>query len=243
MNFDYDIFISYEAATTRDDQQVKTWAQHFCHHLYIVLQRLFNEKPTILLHDDLRTRQQLMNEDPVDIFRKTGVFVTIVTPEDVKSRDYLKELANIREAVGNTSGDSQEPSRIFKIITSPLSQEEESGFLKDELRYNFFEINRYSKKPVTFALQDNQLPDNKFWSKLVDLAYDIYNTLHELKAQKKPENTGQNNNAIFLAETSFDQQENRDILKRELRHLGYKVLPISTIPGDSEPAGLLLKNA
>ncbi len=236
MNFDYDIFISYEAATTRDDQQVKTWAQHFCHHLYIVLQRLFNEKPTILLHDDLRTRQQLMNEDPVDIFRKTGVFVTIVTPEDVKSRDYLKELANIREAVGNTSGDSQEPSRIFKIITSPLSQEEESGFLKDELRYNFFEINRYSKKPVTFALQDNQLPDNKFWSKLVDLAYDIYNTLHELKAQKKPENTGQNNNAIFLAETSFDQQENRDILKRELRHLGYKVLPISTIPGDSEPA-------
>ena len=236
MNFDYDIFISYEAATTRDDQQVKTWAQHFCHHLYVVLQRLFDEKPTILLHDDLRTRQQLMNEDPVDIFRKTGVFVTIVAPEDVKSRDYLKELANIREAVGNTSGDSKEPGRIFKIITSPLLQEEESGFLKDELRYNFFEINRYNKKPVTFALQDNQLPDNKFWSKLVDLAYDIYNTLHELKAQKKPENTGQNNNAIFLAETSFDQQENRDILKRELRHLGYKVLPISTIPGDSEPA-------
>jgi hypothetical protein len=243
MNFDYDIFISYEAATSRENQNVKTWAQHFCHHLYIVLQRLFDEKPTILLHDDLRTRQQLMNENPVDIFRKTGVFVTIIAPEDVKSRDYLNELANIREAVGDASGDQLGHSRIFKILTLPLTEEEEPGLLKAELRYNFFEINRYNKKPITFALQDDHLPNEKFWSKLVDLAYDIYSTLQDLKYQKKPDNISQNNNAIFLAETSFDQQENRDILKRELRHLGYKVLPISSIPGDSEPAKVIIEES
>ena len=241
MNFDYDIFISYEAVTTQENSNVKTWAQLFCHHLYIVLQRLFDEKPTILLHDDLRTRQQLMNENPVELFRKTGVFVTIITPEDAKSNDYLKELANIREAVGNDADDLQGLRRIFKIITSPLSEEEEPAMLKSELRYNFYEINRYNKKPVTFALQDNQLPDNKFWSRLVDLAYDISGTLHELKANIKPENTSQNNNAIFLAETSFDQQENRDILKRELRHLGYRVLPMLTIPGDNEPAKAVIE--
>ncbi len=236
MNFDYDIFISYEAATNRENPDVKSWAQLFCHHLYSVLQRLFDEKPTILLHDDLRTRQQLMNENPVDIFKKTGVFVTIISPEDAKSRDYLNELTHIREAVGDDSGDLHGAGRIFKIITFPLSEEEEPGMLKSELRYNFYEINRYNKKPVTFALQDNQLPDNKFWSKLVDLAYDISGTLHELKSQRKPEIKGQTNDAIFLAETSFDQQENRDILKRELRHLGYRVLPVSNLPADSEPA-------
>ena len=243
MNFEYDIFISYGDATTRDNQNVTTWAQLFCHHLYVVLQRLFDEKPTMLIHDDLRTRQQLMNEDPVEIFKKTGVFVTIITPEDIKSEDYLKELDNIFKAVYTSSGDNQTHNRIFKIQTLPLLNVEEPDSLKAELRYNFYEINRYNKKPVTYVLQDNQLPDDKFWSKLVDLAYDIYNSLHELKDQKKTNNLISNNNAIFLAETSFDQQENRDILKRELRHLGYKILPVVSIPSDSEPARIAIEES
>src|SRR4030042_2416892 len=157
MNFEYDIFISYGDATTRDNQNVTTWAQLFCHHLYVVLQRLFDEKPTMLIHDDLRTRQQLMNEDPVEIFKKTGVFVTIITPEDIKSEDYRKELDNIFKAVYTSSGDNQTHNRIFKIQTLPLLNVEEPDSLKAELRYNFYEINRYNKKPVTYVLQDNQL--------------------------------------------------------------------------------------
>ncbi|MBN1416066.1 MAG: hypothetical protein JW973_13275 [Bacteroidales bacterium] len=242
MNFEYDIFISYEAVSNRDNQQVNPWVQQFCHHLHVVLQRLFDEKPTILLHDDLRTRQQLMNEDPVDIFKKTGVFVAIVTPEDVKSDSYLKELNNIYEAVYHASGADKTNNRIFKILTLPLREGEEPDSLKSELQYNFFEINRYSKKPVSFQLQENQLPDDKFWSKLIDLAYDIYNSLHELKDQNKTKSHIADNNAIFLAETSFDQQENRDILKRELRHLGYKVLPVLTIPNDSEHARTIMED-
>ncbi|HES59494.1 MAG TPA: hypothetical protein ENO18_03595, partial [Caldithrix sp.] len=233
MNFDYDIFISYEAAASREEENVTTWAQLFCHHLYIVLQRLFDEKPTILLHDDLRSRQQLMNENPGEVFTKTGVFVTIITPEDIKSTNYINELTKIHEAAHSSRDHGL--NRIFKIFTLPLNNEEEPELLRSELRYDFYEINRFNKKPITYSLQNDQLPDNKFWSKLVDLAYDIFNTLRELKQQKRPENQTINN-AIYLAETSFDQQENRDILKRELRHLGYKILPVTSIPNDNEPA-------
>ena len=41
---------------------------------------------------------------------------------------------------------------------------------------------------------------------------------------------------VFLAETSFDQTENRDMLKRELQHLGFRVLPLMPIPDDAEKA-------
>ena len=122
-----------------------------------------------------------------------------------------------------------------------MPDEEEPEILKAELRYNFYEINRYNKKPVTYPLQSNQLPDDKFWSKLVDLAYDIYNSLQELKDPGRLSVSESNHHAIFLAETSFDQQENRDILKRELRHLGYKVLPVLSIPGDSEHARTVIE--
>jgi hypothetical protein len=241
MNFEHDIFISYGAAGKQDNQQGATWEQLFCHHLDLVLQRLFDEKPSILLQNELLTRQQQMNENPVDVFKKTGVFVVIISPEDFVSNEYVKELKHIFEAVYPSPEDIQTHNRIFKIFTLPPQDEKEPEMLKGELQYNFYEINRYNKKPVTYPLQSNQLPDDKFWSKLVDLAYDIFNSLQGLKGPGKAVNAESNHRAIFLAETSFDQQENRDILKRELRHLGYKVLPVLSIPGESEHARAVIE--
>jgi hypothetical protein len=177
-----------------------------------------------------------MKENPVDVFKKTGVFIVLLTPEDIGSDDYGKELDQIVEAAYPSPEDNQSRNRIFKILTLPHADEKEPERLRAELRYNFYEINRYNKKPVTYPLQSNELPDDKFWSKLVDLAYDIVNSLQELKDPAKAVSSENHNRAIFLAETSFDQQENRDILKRELRHLGYKILPVLSIPGESEHA-------
>ncbi|MBP1668117.1 MAG: hypothetical protein H6Q21_483 [Bacteroidetes bacterium] len=241
MNFEHDIFISYGAAGKQDNQDGAAWAQLFCNHLDVVLQRLFDEKPSVLLQNELLTRQQQMNENPVDVFKKTGVFVVIISPEDIGSDDYMKELGRIYEAVYPSPGDNQTRNRIFKVLTLPLQDEKELELMKAELRYNFYEINRYNKKPLTYPLQGNQLPDDKFWSKLVDLAYDIYNSLQEIKEPGKVVHSESNHRTIFLAETSFDQQENRDILKRELRHLGYKVLPVLSIPGESEHARTVIE--
>jgi hypothetical protein len=241
MNFEHDIFIGYGAAGKQDNQDAPAWAQLFCHHLDLVLQRLFNEKPSLLMQNELLARQQQMNEKPVDVFKKTGVFVVIISPEDTGSDDYIKEMGHIYQAVYPSPGDNETHSRIFKIMTLPWQGEEEPEILKAELRYNFYEINRYNKKPVPYSLQSNQLPDDKFWSKLVDLAYDIFNSLQDLKEPGKAVNTENEHRAIFLAETSFDQQENRDILKRELRHLGFKVLPVLSIPGDSEHARTVIE--
>jgi hypothetical protein len=242
MNLEYDIFISYGAEPSPGEQNTATWAQQFCQYLYIVLQRLFNEKPTLLLHDDLRTRQKLMNEDSGDILSKTGVFVIIIRPEDIGSENYLKELQKIYEIAFNGTDGNVKRNRIFKVVTMPLKEEEEPELLKSELRYNFYEINRYNKKPVTYALMNGSLPEDKFWSRLVDLAYDIYNSLHELKNQPVSTSVSGNGSCIFLAETSFDQQENRDILKRELRHLGYKVLPLLPLSNDGEPVRMAIED-
>jgi hypothetical protein len=240
MNPEYDIFISYSANNKQGESSSNTWARQFCHHLMQVLQRLFDEKPTILLHDDVRSRQTLMNENPADIYRKTGVFITIITPEDANSPEYIQVMDSIQQIAYSNESDSSSGNRIFKIVTAPLPEDQDIESLQKELQYNFFEINRYSKKPVTYPLIENQPPDDKFWSKLVDLSYDIYNSLHELKKHGTKDGTGTNSNAIFLAETSFDQQENRDILKRELRHLGYKVLPMLSIPNDSDNARAII---
>ncbi|MBN1159566.1 MAG: hypothetical protein JXA61_09310 [Bacteroidales bacterium] len=235
MYYDYDIFISY--AQPEENETSTDWTLKFCDFLSLILQRLYNKKPTILLHDDLRTRKNLLGENPQYIFSKTAIFVIFLSPEYIRSKEYMSELEEIYNAVVESNAQLQiKRHRILKIVTMPIPSDEQPVFLKNELSYNFFEINRYNKKPVTYNLNGKDGPDQKFWSKIVDLAYDISNIMAYLDSLKDESGSTEPKRTIFLAETTFDQVDNRDMLKRELQHMGYNVLPLVSIPEDSENA-------
>jgi hypothetical protein len=241
MNFEHDIFISYAQAAGEENQSTSEWTLKFCDYLSVLMYRLYNKKPVIMLHDDLRARQSLLGESNLEAFTKTAVFVIILSPEYTKSATYLKEVENIYEAVSASGDDNIKRHRIFKVITQPVPAEEQPEFLKDELSYNFFEINRYNKKPMTFSMKAKNGPDEKFWSKLVDLAYDISDVLADLNTNQELSGITKVRPGVFLAETSFDQAENRDMLRRELHHLGFRILPQITIPDDAEKARLAIE--
>lgn len=232
MSFEHDIFISYASANGKENQATTEWTLKFCEYLAIVMNRLYEKKPVILLHDDLRVRQTMLGENIRDVFAKTAVFVTILSPEYAKSPAYLKDLDEVYKSLhqdGNNIG-----HRIFKVLTYPATGENEFDCLKEGIDYNFFEINRYSKKANTFDLNGKNGPQDKFWSKLVDLAYDIAEVLQNLTGTDGLKIKSTQAPAVFLAETTFDLSENRDMLRRELQYLGFRVLPMTTIPEDAE---------
>ncbi len=232
MNFEHDIFISYASADGKENQATTEWTQKFCEYLTIVMNRLYEKKPAILLHDDLRVRQTMLGENIRDVFAKTAVFVTILSPEYAKSPAYLKDLDEVHKSVH--TDDSNNKQRIFKILTLPAATENEFDCLKEGIDYNFFEINRYSKKAITYDLNGKNGPQDKFWSKLVDLAYDMAEILQSLSGSDGSKTRSAEAPAVFLAETTFDLTDNRDMLKRELQYLGFRVLPLTTIPEDAE---------
>jgi hypothetical protein len=243
MNFEYDIFIGYAPAAGSDNQATTEWTHKFCQYFTVLMNRLHDKKPTILLHDDLRVRQTVMGDNIRDVFARTAVFVTILSPEYAKSTAYLKELDEIHKSVNRSKEESPKDHRIFKVLTMPSQAEDSFDCLKDELNYNFFEINRYNRKPITYDLNGKNGPHEKFWSKLVDLAYDIADVLNNLSESDAGRGQHHETPAVFLAETSFDQTENRDMLKRELRHLGIRVLPMSPIPEEAEKAKHAMEKA
>lgn len=241
MDFEYDIFISY--AKPEENETSTDWTLKFCDFLSLIVQRLYDKKPTILLHDDLRTRKNLLGESSQYIFSKTAVFVIVLSPEYVKSKEYLDELEEIYNAVVALNESLQiRRHRILKVFTMPMPIEEQPSFLKNELSYNFFEINRYNKKPVTYNLDGKDGPDQRFWSKVVDLAYDISNIMAHLDPVTAESESAERKPGIFLAETTFDQVENRDMLKRELQHLGFHILPLIPVPEEAEKAKLAIED-
>ncbi|MBN2350690.1 MAG: hypothetical protein JXJ22_17770 [Bacteroidales bacterium] len=232
MSYEYDIFISHSDYNDEKDNDLNKWAANFCHYLSIVLYRLFNRKPVLLLHDDLRSRQKLFGENIQEIFSKTALFITILSPESIKQESYIKELEIIKNNAASQNQDNIN-KRIFKVLTGHINTEEQPEFLQNNLSFNFFEINRFNKKSKTFNL-DTDDPDDKFWSKLIDLAYDILSELNRVQDQNLTQNENIKKDCVFLAETSIDLMENRDIIRRELQHLGYNVLPLNDLPTDTE---------
>ena len=243
MNFEQDILISYAPATGSENNATAEWALQFCNYLSVLMNRLYDKKPVIMVHDDLRVRQSMLGESFHQIISGTAVIVMIISPEYLRSSTYLRELDDTYDTVYRDKDESGKKHRIFKVIMHPVTQEEQPACLKGEPSYNFFDINRYNKKAITYDLSSKNGPDNKFWSKLVDLAYDIADTLIDLSGDKKEMLPAKDRPGVFLAETSFDQAENRDMLRRELQHLGFRVLPLMQIPDDSEHAKAIIENS
>jgi hypothetical protein len=236
MNFEYDIFISYSPYIKEGDEGISNWTTKFCEYLAIMISRLTDQEPTILLHDDLRTRKELLGNNKTNIFLKTAVFVTIITPEDAQSKEYISELEDIHKLInGKSANTSGKTNRFFKVLTQPINEGTLPDFLMNEISYEFYEINRYNKKAKTYSIDEEDETFTKFWSILVDLAYDIYNSLHSL-AYKGEEDIirPREKKFIYLAETTADQKDNRDILRRELQYQGYGVLPFIQLPDDAD---------
>lgn len=67
---------------------------------------------------------------------------------------------------------------------------------------------------------------NEIWLKFLDIAYEIRDNL--IVDKQSNEFKGK----IYVAETSSDQNFNRETIIRELEHIGYKVLPEVNFPKD-----------
>lgn len=78
---------------------------------------------------------------------------------------------------------------------------------------------------------DSEYFHNDYWIRIVDCSFAIN---HQLGAVA-------DNLQVYLGEVGADQQQNRDVLRRELLHLGYSVVPASFLPTDAASAEQSIK--
>jgi hypothetical protein len=95
MKFEHDIFISYAPAAGSENNAVSEWSLKFCDYLGALMNRLYEKKPVIMLHDDLRVRQSMLGESYQSIISGTAVIVVILSPDYIHSTTYMKELEDI----------------------------------------------------------------------------------------------------------------------------------------------------
>lgn len=237
--FENDIFISYAHI---DNQPLaegqKGWITSFHKALEVRLAQLLGSEPGFWRDESNLRGNDYIDGACVPQLHKVAVLITVLTPRYVRSDWCLKELEEFYRLAEQTGGVRvAEKSRIFKILKTPIPQEQHPRAMQQLLGYEFYQVDATTGKPREFIFNSGPNVDIHYWAKLDDLAYDIFQLLNTLDGKESPTfklTLPPSRGSVYLAETTLDLSVERDKIKRELQSRGYNVLPEQPLPLDAE---------
>ncbi len=224
MIFDIDVLIVFADSDNQSNKNELGWVSQFKKFLGLMLNQVLGEKSNIMLkaeHDNM-TSPNLHN---------VGILVTILSKDFTQSGRCMDNIKSFYEGIESAS---KNRNRVFKVFKSPLSTQEQPPTLRDLIGYDMYQLDPYSGEIREYTDYFSTEAERQYWMKMVDLAYDIYDTLVFLKddSAKTEVKNIYKRKTIYLAETGHDLSVQRNIIKRELQRNGYIVLPNQTLPGN-----------
>lgn len=226
MSQKFDIYVTLPSILVNPDSKLFQVAGSTVSKLKLILSKLMNRQVSVAWKGDNNFdhsgyRKNIQNS-------KLAVF--FIHPEFEQDEDYIRELEEICSLMEAEKIDQFEGySKIFRINLEPSkNQDILPACLDNLLSYDFFEKNIYNRKIKSLDFESTD-KSSVLYAKLLDLAYDIsfslrseYSEIEAHNIQKQP--------SVFLGLTTFDQQQARDDIKRELQHYGFRVLPYKKLP-------------
>ncbi|NOT73829.1 MAG: hypothetical protein HOP08_02795 [Cyclobacteriaceae bacterium] len=224
MAYDIDVLITFAEKDNETGKKNETgWISQFKKFLDLMLFQVLGEKTNIVVkseYDDF-TASNLNN---------AAVLVTVLSKEFAQSGRCLDTVESYYKATADSK-----IGRVFKVLKSPLSLQEQPPRLRDLLTYDMFQLDNETGLMREYTDFFSQEAEKQYWMKMVDLVYDIHETLIILKGQAKTEVKNIfKRRTIFLAETGHDLSIQRNIIRRELQRHGYVILPSQLLPGRGE---------
>lgn len=221
MKFDIDVLIIFADKDNETAKGQAGWVTQFKKFLDLMLSQVLGDKPNILLKSEFDS----MAAPKMD---NAATLVSILSPEFIRSGQCLDNLETFYKAA-EASGKNR--NRVFKVFKTPLTLQEQPPRLRELIGYEMYQLDNETGEVREYSDYFSTDAERQYWMKMVDLAYDIYDSLTELKGTEKAEVKNiHKRKTIYLAETGHDLSVQRNIIKRELQRHGYIVLPNKTLP-------------
>jgi hypothetical protein len=197
------------------------WVSQFKKFLELMLFQVLGTKPNIVLKAEFDS----VTASTMD---NAGVLISILSRDFIQSGRCLDTVEAFVKVAPPTTG-----NRVFKVLKSPLSLTEQPPRLRDLIGYEMYQLDTETGQMKEYSDFFSQEAEKQYWMKMVDLAYDISETLLLLREGTRQEVKNLfKRKTIYLAETGHDLSVQRNIIKRELLRHGYMVLPGQSLPGN-----------
>lgn len=258
MPFTHDIFISYgHLDDVNPFGQDKGWVDLLHERLIVLVGQALGYEPTIWRDGhDLQGNDRLVGAISEGV-TSSLLLVPIITPRYVQSEWCNREMDAFHAAEPPARGAGPEfRSRVFKVIKTPLPnhlKKLEPVQIRDLIGYPFYAEEATSGLTTEFSTDSS---DKLYWRMLNRLVSDISKALIDLKhpeakqtgpldvsklnapASAKPSSAKPNGAGaasqpakfVYLAETTSDLADARELVRDELQQRGYGVLPEQKLP-------------
>lgn len=224
MIFDIDVLIVFADSDNQSNKDELGWVSQFKKFLGLMLNQVLGENAKVMLKAeyDNMTAPNLNN---------VGILVSILSKDFIQSGACLDHVEAFYKGIETNS---KSRNRVFKVFKSPLAAHEQPPRLRELIGYDMYQLDPDSGEIREYTDYFSTEAERQYWMKMVDLAYDIYDTLVFLKddSAKTEVRNIYKRKTIYLAETGHDLSVQRNIIKRELQRHGYIVLPNQTLPGN-----------
>lgn len=223
MTFDIDVLIVFADNDNQSNKNELGWVSQFKKFLGLMLNQVLGEKSKIMLKAEY---DNMISPN----LNNVGILVTILSKDFTSSSGCMNNVASFYQGIESAS---KNRNRVFKVFKSPLSGQEQPPKLRALIGYDMYQLDPDSGEIREYTDYFSTDAERQYWMKMVDLAYDIYDTLVFLKddSAKTEVKNIYKRKTIYLAETGHDLSVQRNIIKRELQRHGYIVLPNQTLPG------------
>ena len=232
----YDFFISYGHIDDEDPAgDVKGWVDLLVERLPRLISANLGYQPKVWRDQRSLTGDALLRAAIEEGITNSLLLIPIVSPRYVQSDWCRRELETFCQKP-SIPGAPAHRSRVFKVIKTPLLfnlAKQEPEHLRELIGYAFYEME--GDMPVEFSPDVVPSKDPRYWTVLRRLAWDISTMLAQLKSDAdnshvpaQPTNGAQK--FVYLAETSSDLTQDRELVRDELRQRGYAVLPEEKLP-------------
>jgi hypothetical protein len=187
----------------------------FTEFLGAFFKRISNDKYNIY-HTSLK------DIDLNEVIEKSNVFI-FINGSEIKENSPIWEQSNL---IHKKLLNEEDTTFLIKINHSATLEKSQSSFLSGMKGTNFFESPRGF---LNFNMENDESDQNSrvLQGKIADLAFNIDKFFNRIKGHVQDVMP---RFAVYLAETTPDQSENRDIIKREIEQFGYQVFPETPLP-------------
>jgi hypothetical protein len=231
-----DVFISYRHLDNELlDEHGKGWIDNFHERFESLLGEALGYEPKVWR--DPRLPGNVYFADVLEErIRNTAVMISILSPGYLQSKWCLGELQEFCRLANQKGGLAIDGKlRVFKVVKTHIERDRHPPEFQSQLGYEFYEIDKPTQRPVAFGQELGRSRDQRYWSKLDDLAWDVKQLLSIINPRSKemPETVNvfqRSEGTIYLAQTTRDLSVERDQIKRELLNRGYDILPDKELP-------------
>jgi hypothetical protein len=217
-----DVLITFaEKDNEASKKSEQGWVTQFKKFLELMLLQVLGTKPVIVIKSEFDTATAPMLDN-------ASILVAVLTKDFVQSGRCLDLVETFYK---NTSSSSI--NRVFKVLKSPLTLQEQPPRLRDSIGYEMYQLDTETGQMKEYSDFFSQEAEKQYWMKMVDLAYDIHEALLIMKEGEAKAGGVKNllkRKTIYLAETGHDLSVQRNIIRRELLRYGFIVLPNHSLP-------------